>query len=219
MEGLKTVLFYLLGLAGLIIASMLFTGQVEVEINDLPTPTAVATPTVVAQADCPNPVRNVNSNSYLPDAPFTTQLAPPDDPGERLIVSGTIYQADEITPAANALIEIWQTDAKGRYSRAGDYTFRAQLRTDEAGRYQFTTLKPGHFQVDCHFLPAHIHYKISYQDRRPLFASLYFEGDPYLAGALLVTPRLIKPLERREEPEGPVLYTTFDVILPAVPAS
>lgn len=219
MEGLKTVLFYLLGLAGLVIASMLFTGQVEVEINDLPTPTAVATATAVAQADCANPARSADGNSYLPDAPFTTELAAPDDPGERLLVSGTIYQADGVTPASGVLLEIWQTDAKGRYSRGSSHAFRAQFRTDEAGRYQFTTIKPGHFQVDCHFLPAHIHYKISYLERRPLFASLYFEGDPYLSGPLLVTPRLIKSLERQEGPDGPVLQTTFDVILPAVPSS
>jgi catechol 1,2-dioxygenase len=386
MEELKTVLFYLLSLGGLIIASMLFTGQVEVEINDLPTPPGVATPTAVAEvkcqltpgyrvpgylsdavftntlapaewpgerltisgtvyasdcqtplpgaiieiwqpdaegnyanthspilrgrlrtdsqgqyqfttikpghppvgrfgllparihywvryqdenplvtrfffaddpylekveeltstlithleeqpgpegpflhgqldivlpvepplnpADCLHPVRNVSGNSYLPDAPSTTQLAPPDASGEPLRVSGTIYQADWVTPAANTRLEIWQTDAKGHYSRADTYAFRAQLKTDETGRYQFTTTKPGHFQVDCEFLPAHIHYKVTYGNWRPLLASLYFEGDPYLTGALLVTPRLIKPLEQRMGPEGPVLETTFDIILP-----
>lgn len=386
MEGLKTVVFYLLGLGGLIIASMLFTGQVEVEINDLPTPTVVATPTAVAEAkcqptpgyrvpgylsdavftttlapadwpgerltisgtvyasdcqtplpgalievwqpdaegnyefthspilrgrlrtdsqgqyefttirpghppvgrfgllparihywvkyqaesplvtrfffaddpyldkvkelpstlvthlkekmgpsgpivhgqfdivlpveppldpaDCQYPVRNPNSNSYLPDAPSTTELAPPEAPGEPLRVSGTIYLADGVTPAANARLEIWQTDAGGRYSRADTYAFRAQLETDGAGHYEFTTIKPGHFQVDCHFLPAHIHYKVTYGNRRPLFAALYFEGDPYLSGTLLVTPRLIKPLKQREGPEGPILETIFDIILP-----
>jgi catechol 1,2-dioxygenase len=168
------------------------------------------------QDDCGNPARNTNSNSYIPNAPFTNQLASPDEPGERLLVSGTVYQADGVTPAAHVLLEVWQTDANGHYSQADNYAFRAQMYTDEAGHYQFTTIKPGYFQVDCQFLPAHIHYKITYADRRPLFASLYFEGDPYLAGALLITPRLIKPLEEHLSQEGPVLQTSFDLTLPAV---
>jgi len=216
----RTVLFYLLGLVGLIVVSAMFTGQVEVVVNDLPatTPAVVVIPTVtgpdtatltgMGQSDCV-PSAMAISYIYSPNAPFTTTLTPPNLKGERLIVSGTVVAADQVTPLPGALLEVWQADAEGQYEN-----LRAQMQTDALGRYQFTTIKPGHYRVDCKFLPAHIHYRVSYLDDQPLFTLLFFEGDPYLANAPAVKLTHIRPLTTQAEPNGPVLHTIFNIALP-----
>lgn len=212
MEGLKTVLFYVLGLAGLIVASVMFTGQMEETVSELPTTIPagpnVATPTETGQLDCVPAAMSITS-IYIPDSPFTTTLALPNLKGERLIVSGVVYASDRVTPIPGALVEVWQADADGQYER-----FRAQMQTDVEGRYQFTTLKPGHYRVDCEFMPAHIHYRVSYLDNPPLLTVLFFKGDPYLANIPSVKPTLIRPLTTQVGPDGPVLHTTFDIVLP-----
>jgi len=202
-EGFKTVLFYILGLAGLIIASVIFTGRVEVEVNELPT----AIPTKIHQPDCILTAMSI-SYSYIPNAPFTTNLALPDLKEERLIVSGTVYASNHHIPLSGALVEVWQADAEGRYGR-----LRGQMRTDADGRYKFSTIKPGHYKVDCLTMPAHIHYRVSYLDNEPIFQTLFFQGDPYLTN-ILIEPALIRPLTTQAGSDGPALYTTFDIVLP-----
>lgn len=216
MKDLKTVLFYVLGLAGLIIASVMFTGQVEVVDNELTTVTpanqvawrpAITTPSETNQPDCALTAMSI-TYSYIPNAPFTTSLAPPDRKGERLMVSGTLYASNRITPLPGALVEVWQADAEGRYGR-----LRGQMQTDADGHYEFTTIKPGHYKVDCLPMPAHIHYRLSYLDNEPIFQTLFFQDDPYLTN-ILVEPAFIRPLTTRVGSDGPVLHATFDITLP-----
>lgn len=214
MQGFKTLLFYLLGLVGLIVASVTFTGQVEVIINDPPaaTPTATAILAGKHRTDCV-PSAMAMSYIYIPGAPFTTTLAPPRLKGERLIVFGTVFAPDGLTPLSGALVEVWQADADGQYEN-----LRAQMQTDAFGRYRFTTIKPGHYQVDCQILPAHIHYRASHSNYRPLFALLFFERAPYLANIPSVKAAYIRPLALQTGPDGSNLQTTFNLVLPANPA-
>ena len=44
---------------------------------------------------------------------FQKKLAADDEPGERLILAGTVYSSDCRTPLPKTLIEIWQADAQG----------------------------------------------------------------------------------------------------------
>lgn len=216
MEDLKTVLFYILGLAGLIIASVIFTRQAEVVVNELPTATpanqvawkpTITTSTEINQPDCVFTAMSI-TYSYIPNAPFTTTLASPDLKGDRLIVSGTVYASNRVTPLPGALIEVWQANAEGRYGR-----LRGQMWTDVEGHYEFTTIKPGHYQVDCLPMPAHIHYRITYLNNDPIFQTLFFQGDPYLTN-ILIEPTFIRPLTARMGSDGPVLDATFDIALP-----
>src|SRR4051812_22825989 len=49
------------------------------------------------------------------------RIAPADEPGERLVIHGKVYEADGRTPAAGVVVYAYHTDAKGLY-RADHYT-------------------------------------------------------------------------------------------------
>jgi protocatechuate 3,4-dioxygenase alpha subunit len=77
----------------------------------------------------------------------TANLVTPDVSGERIRIEGRVLDADG-TAVPDALVEIWQADAQGRYPSAGarsNTAFKGLGRcpTDAEGRYGFDTIKPG----------------------------------------------------------------------------
>jgi protocatechuate 3,4-dioxygenase, beta subunit len=110
--------------------------------------------------------------------------------GERIIVTGRVLESDG-RPVRNALIEIWQTNAAGRYAHHGDrhtapldvnFTGAGRCVTDGEGSYRFVTVKPGAYPWRNHpnaWRPAHIHFSVfgrAFVDR--LVTQMYFPGDP-----------------------------------------
>ncbi|HKV94857.1 MAG TPA: protocatechuate 3,4-dioxygenase subunit beta [Candidatus Angelobacter sp.] len=110
--------------------------------------------------------------------------------GERIIVSGRVLD-DNGRPVPRMLIEIWQTNAAGRYRHSQDdhpapldpnFTGAGRALTDENGQYRFVTIKPGAYPWRNHqnaWRPAHIHFSLL----GPAFATrlvtqMYFPGDP-----------------------------------------
>ncbi|MEM7353148.1 MAG: hypothetical protein AAF657_20305 [Acidobacteriota bacterium] len=104
------------------------------------------------------------------------------EPGESLIVTGTVFGPDGATPAAGITLYAYHTDAAGLYSETNDNTdprIKATLRTDTMGRYELHTIKPAPYPGGG--VPAHIHYRLSgagYTEQR---FDLHFEDDPYLS--------------------------------------
>ena len=118
-------------------------------------------------------------------------LAPADTlPGfeqaaQQLVVRGTIYEPDGLTPAEDVVLYIYHTDEQGAYATRGDETgwgrrhgyLRGWIKTDADGRYAFYTQKPGRYGSN----PAHLHPIILEPDGRYYYIDAYlFEGDPYL---------------------------------------
>ncbi len=60
--------------------------------------------------------------------------------GDRITLTGQITDGDG-TPCGDAMVEIWQAGPDGAYEN-GFHGF-GRCATDEAGRFHFTTLKPG----------------------------------------------------------------------------
>jgi len=113
--------------------------------------------------------------------------------GERIIVTGRVLD-DTGRPVPNALVEVWQANAAGRYFHKVDqhpapldpnFTGTGRCLTDENGVYHFTTIKPGAYPWRNHdnaWRPAHIHYSIcGVNFLQRLVTQMYFPGDPLLA--------------------------------------
>src|SRR5207302_8914348 len=71
--------------------------------------------------------------------------------GQRIIVFGRLLDGNG-RPVPHSLIEIWQANAGGRYRHTGDrwpapldpnFDGVGRTLTDDHGRYEFTTIKPG----------------------------------------------------------------------------
>lgn len=97
------------------------------------------------------------------EVPWRITTVKPDEPGESLIVSGTIYSPDGRTPLEGVNLYVYQTDATGHYSTTGGNNrltrIHGLMRTDARGRYEFRTVKPTPYPNGRE--PAHIHAYVS----------------------------------------------------------
>jgi protocatechuate 3,4-dioxygenase, beta subunit len=114
--------------------------------------------------------------------------------GERMILTGRVLDEDGHA-VPSTLVEIWQTNAAGRYVHWRESEFPAPLDpnflgvgralTDTDGVYRFTTIRPGAYPWGNHpnaWRPCHIHFSLmgpSLGSR--LITQMYFPGDPLLA--------------------------------------
>ncbi len=81
----------------------------------------------------------------------TSELAGPGVSGERITISGRVLDADG-QPVPDAVVEIWQANAHGKYAHPDDaralpldagFTGFGRCPTDAEGRFRFATVKPG----------------------------------------------------------------------------
>lgn len=109
-------------------------------------------------------------------------IAGPDEPGERMVISGRVVRADGETPVADATVFVFHTDAAGYYSPGGMDESNARLcglvRTDASGRYRFESVRPAHYATGGP--PAHVHFRVWGPGIPRQSFTLNFEGDPLL---------------------------------------
>jgi protocatechuate 3,4-dioxygenase alpha subunit len=82
---------------------------------------------------------------HMIDFPSWADLLRADGPnagaaGERITLTGRITDGAD-APVADAMVEIWQADADGRYD--GAFQGFGRCATDADGRFRFATIKPG----------------------------------------------------------------------------
>ncbi|HEX5477939.1 MAG TPA: protocatechuate 3,4-dioxygenase subunit beta [Burkholderiales bacterium] len=153
--------------------------------------------------------------------------------GERIIVSGRVLD-ENARPVPQALVEIWQANAAGRYPHRVDHhdapldpNFSGAGRTlsDAEGRYRFVTIRPGEYPWRNHYnawRPAHIHFSLFGQAFvTRLVTQMYFPGDPLLPYDPMYSciadesarARLIAALDwETTQPEQALGYR-FDIVL------
>ena len=80
-----------------------------------------------------------------------SEMAEPGVSGERVTIEGRVLDGDG-APVPDALIEIWQANAYGKYAHPEDrqdkpieagFLGYGRVATDDSGRFSFTTIKPG----------------------------------------------------------------------------
>ena len=112
------------------------------------------------------------------------------------------------------LIEVWLTTEESQYDpRYVPYNaFHDWFQTDEAGHYEATTPKPGHYGI------ISLNYHVNAQDHCPLIVQLVFIDDPGLRDTVWRSGRPIKlGLEQRES-AGSIVRGPIDIVMP-VPTS
>ena len=114
-------------------------------------------------------------------------LPPEGEPGDRLVLSGRVFEPDGVTPASGVVLYFHQTNAAGLYrsvqstARGGrrDGMIEGWLATDDVGRYEVTTVRPGPYPSAS--LPAHVHVYVKEPDRPPYYLDDFvFDDDPYV---------------------------------------
>jgi protocatechuate 3,4-dioxygenase, beta subunit len=112
--------------------------------------------------------------------------------GERIVIEGQVLDGDG-APVPDAVIELWQANAAGRYRHVVDdhdapldpnFAGCGRVLTDGEGRYRFVTIKPGAYPWRNHYnawRPAHLHFSIfGIGLMQRLVTQMYFPGDPLL---------------------------------------
>lgn len=112
--------------------------------------------------------------------------------GERIVVTGRVLDGDG-KPVRNALLELWQANAAGRYRHKREihdaphdpnFIGAGRCMTNDQGEYRFITIKPGAYPWGNHhnaWRPAHIHFSVFGNDfLSRLVTQMYFPGDPLL---------------------------------------
>jgi protocatechuate 3,4-dioxygenase beta subunit len=91
----------------------------------------------------------------------TARIAPTVEPGPALVVPVQVLGING-SPAANAVVFAYQTDAKGLYDKPenGPHSWRLRGwgRTDTEGRVTFETIRPGSYPNSNN--PPHIHFTV-----------------------------------------------------------
>jgi len=85
-------------------------------------------------------------------------LSPPGEPGEPLVIQGTVFAPDGATPVAGVVVYAYNTDAQGFYrpdKGVWPPRLHAWVRTDANGHFTLHTIRPGHYP-NMH-IPAHVH--------------------------------------------------------------
>ncbi|GAC1622376.1 MAG: protocatechuate 3,4-dioxygenase subunit alpha [Ktedonobacteraceae bacterium] len=153
-------------------------------------------------------------------------LTQPKTVGERIRIEGHILDGDRV-PLPDAMVEIWQANAHGRYNHPADQGPAAldpsflgfgRSGTTEDGRYWFETVKPGSVPFDEMQVQApHICVTVFARGLlNHLVTRLYFEDEPTnaLDPILQCVPndRWATLLAKRDR-DGEIVVYRFDIIL------
>ena len=113
-------------------------------------------------------------------------ITKPGEPGDPMVISGTVYKQDGKTPAPNVVLYVYHTDHTGEYTHGqGDHEstrhgrLRAWIKSDARGHYKFTTIRPASYPNSRN--PQHVHAIIKEPGVQPYWIDEYlFDDDPYV---------------------------------------
>jgi len=119
-------------------------------------------------------------------------LLAPGVSGERVVIEGRVLDGDGV-PVPDAVLEIWQANAQGKYAHPEDTQAKplelgfkgyGRVATDDEGRFRIVTIKPGAVPGPQGSIQAP-HLEISVFMRgllKRLVTRIYFPDDPQQAG-------------------------------------
>ena len=153
-------------------------------------------------------------------------LTVPETPGERIRIEGRVLDGDGAA-VPDAMVEIWQANAHGRYNHPADqgpatldpsFSGFGRSGTAEDGSYWFETVKPGPVPFDGKRQQA-LHICVTVFARGLLnhvVTRLYFDDEPTNTGDPIlqcVPDDRRATLLARREPGGSMVVYRFDIVL------
>ena len=181
----------------------------------------------------PTPSQTVGPFFHLGlDRPEWGDLTRGNPKGERIVIEGRVLDGDGV-PVPDAVIELWQANAAGRYAHPDDKqtdkpldpNFRGfgRVATDAEGRFRITTIRPGPVPGRGNSLQAP-HINVLLLSRGLLIhlhTRIYFAGEPTNASDPLLSSiedaavrgtLLARRAEGSSQSGSPALYR-FDIIM------
>lgn len=108
----------------------------------------------------------------------TLVVAPADEPGERLTITGRVHGPDG-EPLSGTRVRVFQTDAAGYYSPGGMDEANARLcgvlETAADGTYEVRTVRPGRYATGGP--AAHVHFEVTLPGGRGRMVTVHFPDD------------------------------------------
>jgi catechol 1,2-dioxygenase len=156
---------------------------------------------------------------------------------------GTVTDLVTKKPIANAVVDIWQASANGKYDfqdleNQTDNNLRGKFRTNAEGKYWYYCLRPTPYSLPTDgpagtllnlmerhpFRPAHIHLMISHEGYKPVTTQIFPKDDPYLTtdSVFAFKDDLVvefKPLQSDPKAELELEYNVFLVPREVAPVS
>jgi protocatechuate 3,4-dioxygenase alpha subunit len=116
------------------------------------------------------------------------RIAGPEAKGERVLLVCRVFDGDG-APVPDAMLEIWQADAAGKYNHPDDPQEKTadpacsgfgRMGTSEQGSCEFETIKPGRVPGPGNVLQApHLNLAIFARGMlKQVYTRIYFDGDP-----------------------------------------
>lgn len=118
--------------------------------------------------------KNLTPTDTLPDFEQTEP---------KLKLTGTVFQKDGKTPAANVILYIYHTDRNGVYPTKGDEKdwakrhgyIRGWIKTNNTGKYTFYTFRPASYPNTR--APQHIHITVKEPTKNEYYIDEFLFGD------------------------------------------
>lgn len=116
--------------------------------------------------------------------------------GQRIKLNGQVVDVATGKAVGGAVVEFWQACESGKYNHKDDpnnaaldphFQYWAQVQTDQDGRFELLTIKPGAYPADDKWTrPPHIHVKVHKQGYPSLTTQMYFASDPLNTSDLIL---------------------------------
>jgi catechol 1,2-dioxygenase len=128
-----------------------------------------------------------------------------DTPGDRVLVSGRVYDIETNEAIPDAVVDTWQAAMNGLYenqdSHQPDYNLRGKYKTDSAGTFELVALFPtaypvptdgpvGEILAAAHrypYRPAHIHFICTAPGYETLITQVFVKGDKQIEDDVVFT--------------------------------
>lgn len=189
---------------------------------------------LVAQNAGPGTTENtILGPFYVPGSPDRANgesMLIDDDPGDRVVVRGTVTSASG-EPIANVKIDAWQNATNGFYAcqqpgRQHNENLRGVYRTDADGNYEIRTIRPVPYPIPDDgpagdllkangrnwWRPGHLHLWFSTPGHKDLITHVFDSESDYLDNDAVFGVRSSLIRTFRSDTDGE-LATRFDVIL------